>query len=158
MINPSTINPLALPSMPLGWKKALPKCACIYFAIDASNQVQYIGQTHNLKTRWINHHRLKHLQDMDGVRLAWMEISDTSLLPEIEQALIAWFDPPINRLRDGTCNPSTDKTRVSTYIDQRLKELAEKVGASQGRSLSNYVEQLIKQDVIRAQKEGEITD
>jgi predicted HicB family RNase H-like nuclease len=53
---------------------------------------------------------------------------------------------------------ATDKTRVSTYIDQRLKELAEKVAASQGRSLSNYIEQLIKQDVIRAQKEGEIND
>lgn len=51
---------------------------------------------------------------------------------------------------------ATDKTRVSTYIEQRLKELAEKVAASQGRSLSNYIEQLIKQDVNRAKKEGEV--
>lgn len=53
---------------------------------------------------------------------------------------------------------ATDRARVSTYIDQKLKELAEKVAAHQGRSLSNYIEQLIKQDVARAQKEEEIID
>lgn len=51
---------------------------------------------------------------------------------------------------------ATDKTRVSTYIEQKLKEEAEKVASLQGRSLSNYIEQLIKQDVARAKKEGEI--
>jgi predicted HicB family RNase H-like nuclease len=51
---------------------------------------------------------------------------------------------------------TTDKTRVSTYIEQKLKELAEKVAAYQGRSLSNYIEQLVKQDVARAIKQGEI--
>lgn len=53
---------------------------------------------------------------------------------------------------------ATDKTRVSTYIDQKLKEEAEKVAAQQGRSLSNYIEQLIKQDVARAKKEGKVND
>jgi predicted HicB family RNase H-like nuclease len=51
---------------------------------------------------------------------------------------------------------ATDKTRVSTYIEQTLKEEAEKVANNQGRSLSNYIEQLIKQDVARAKREGEI--
>lgn len=53
---------------------------------------------------------------------------------------------------------TTDKTRVSTYIEQKLKELAEKVAAHQGRSLSNYIEQLVKQDVARAIKQGEIQE
>jgi aminoglycoside phosphotransferase family enzyme len=51
---------------------------------------------------------------------------------------------------------ATDKTRVSTYIDQKLKELAEKVAAYHSRSLSNYIEHLIKQDVARAVKDNEI--
>ncbi|MBE9057577.1 hypothetical protein [Sphaerospermopsis sp. LEGE 08334] len=51
---------------------------------------------------------------------------------------------------------ATDKIRVSTYIQQTLKEEAEKIADRQGRSLSNYIEQLIKQDVARAKQEGEI--
>ena len=42
---------------------------------------------------------------------------------------------------------ATDRARVSTYIDQDLKELAEKAAEQEGRSLSNYLEQLIKRDL-----------
>lgn len=42
---------------------------------------------------------------------------------------------------------ATDKTRVSTYIEYKLKELAERAAQLEGRSLSNYLEQLIKRDV-----------
>lgn len=42
---------------------------------------------------------------------------------------------------------ATDKIRVSTYITPELKEQAEKLAAREGRSLSNYIEQLIKRDV-----------
>jgi len=42
---------------------------------------------------------------------------------------------------------ATDKTRVSTYIDQDLKDLAEAAASKEGRSLSNYIEQLIRRDV-----------
>lgn len=55
-------------------------------------------------------------------------------------------------------NVTTDKARVSTYIDQRLKELAEKVAAYHSRSLSNYIEHLVKVDVARAMKQGEIEE
>jgi predicted HicB family RNase H-like nuclease len=51
---------------------------------------------------------------------------------------------------------TTEKIRVSTYIQQTLKEEAEKIADRQGRSLSNYIEQLIKQDVARAKQEREI--
>ncbi|MBW4601015.1 MAG: hypothetical protein KME29_15820 [Calothrix sp. FI2-JRJ7] len=53
---------------------------------------------------------------------------------------------------------TTDQARVSTYIDQRLKELAEKVAIYQSRSLSNYIEHLVKLDVARAIKQGEIEE
>jgi hypothetical protein len=51
---------------------------------------------------------------------------------------------------------STDKARVSTYIENSLKEDALKLAAIQGRTLSNYIEQLIKKDVERAKKAQEI--
>ena len=42
---------------------------------------------------------------------------------------------------------ATDKKRVSTYISSELEELAKKAADMEGRSLSNYLEQLIKRDV-----------
>ncbi len=37
------INPLALPSLPLEWRKALPECPGVYFAID--DQGPMMGMT-----------------------------------------------------------------------------------------------------------------
>lgn len=42
---------------------------------------------------------------------------------------------------------ATNKIRVSTYISRDLKDRAEAIAAREGRSLSNYIEQLIKRDV-----------
>ena len=53
---------------------------------------------------------------------------------------------------------STKKPRVVTYLDEELKARAEKVAEYQGRSLSNYIEQLVKADVARAEAAGEISE
>ena len=53
---------------------------------------------------------------------------------------------------------TTDKTRISVYIDPKLKEAAEKVAAYHSRSLSNYIEHLVKVDTARAIKQGEIEE
>ncbi|MBW4422628.1 MAG: GIY-YIG nuclease family protein [Myxacorys californica WJT36-NPBG1] len=52
MIDPQTINPLALPSVPLELRSQLPETPCIYFAINSLGQVQYIGRSANPKRRW----------------------------------------------------------------------------------------------------------
>ena len=44
-----------------------------------------------------------------------------------------------------------DKARVVTYIHKSLKSQAEKAAKQEGRSISNYIEQLIKQDVEKKQ-------
>ncbi len=40
-----------------------------------------------------------------------------------------------------------DKMRVATYITKELKAKAEQAAKAEGRSLSNYIEQLIKKDL-----------
>ncbi|HYX13478.1 MAG TPA: helix-turn-helix domain-containing protein [Nostoc sp.] len=94
---PNQVNPLSLPSLPLEWRKALPDCAGIYFAIDSNDAVQYIGRSNNIRLRWVQHHKNQQLTKISAVRLAWLEVSDKSLLAPIEEALIKWFDPPLNR-------------------------------------------------------------
>lgn len=50
----------------------------------------------------------------------------------------------------------TNKIKTTAYIDAQLKEDAEKLARLKGKTLSNYIGQLIKEDVERAKKQGEI--
>jgi excinuclease UvrABC nuclease subunit len=90
-LDPKSINVRSLPSVPLEDKKMLPKIPGIYFAIDRQGIVQYIGRSANLNQRWLQHHRQSDLESGDRVSIAWLEINDSSLLDQIEQALIDYF-------------------------------------------------------------------
>jgi len=96
MIEPSSIDFSVLPSLCLTRRSELPETPAIYFAIDSLDQIQYIGRSRNLKQRWHSHHRQFELQAINGIRIAWLQCDDVSLLGEIEAALIEWFEPLLN--------------------------------------------------------------
>lgn len=73
MINPSSLDLTALPSMCLSRRSELPEAPAIYFAIDSLDQIQYIGRSRNLRQRWLSHHRQFQLQAIEGVRIAWLQ-------------------------------------------------------------------------------------
>ena len=50
-----------------------------------------------MNQRWIQHHRWQQLKKIQGIRIAWLEVNDTELLPELEKSLICWFNPPLNQ-------------------------------------------------------------
>lgn len=106
MFNPSIVNPLSLPSVPLEKRYDLPTIPGIYNAIDSQGVVQYIGRSNNIRQRWLQHHRNRQLQVMGGINLAWLFVSDESLLPAIEFALIESFNPLLNRKIIVTQHPS----------------------------------------------------
>lgn len=85
-----------LPSLLLSQKSILPACPSIYFVL-AERSVLYIGRASNLLSRWKKHHRYAELQQLDNLRIAWMEVSDSQMLPAIETALIKQFKPKLNR-------------------------------------------------------------
>jgi predicted DNA-binding protein len=99
MINPETIELSSLPSLSLLQRKDLPEVSGIYFVINNQGVIQYIGKSINLKQRWQQHHRLSQLEELPDIKIAWLEVSDHSLLLEIERALIHWFKPSLNRRR-----------------------------------------------------------
>ncbi|NER99445.1 MAG: GIY-YIG nuclease family protein [Symploca sp. SIO1B1] len=70
MINPTTINPLTLPSVPLSQRSQLPTTPSIYFAIDTQGVVQYIGRSINPRQRWVSHHHFHELSNIGGVKIA----------------------------------------------------------------------------------------
>jgi hypothetical protein len=102
MINPSEICPDSLPSVAIDDRKKLPETPCVYFAIDSNNVIQYIGRSVNPRQRWARHHRTPQLVELGGVRISYLEISNSELLPEIEKALIDWFTPSLNSQRGRT--------------------------------------------------------
>ncbi|HEY9879438.1 MAG TPA: ribbon-helix-helix protein, CopG family [Leptolyngbyaceae cyanobacterium] len=51
----------------------------------------------------------------------------------------------------------TNKAKVGTYIDQELKEELERLAELESRSVSNFVELLIKEAVAKAKAEGKLT-
>ncbi|MEA5578709.1 GIY-YIG nuclease family protein [Anabaena sp. UHCC 0451] len=57
MKNPTEINLASLPWLPLAAKTAFPKNPAIYFAIDSTDTIQYIGRSVNPRARWQNHHK-----------------------------------------------------------------------------------------------------
>lgn len=98
MLDPSEIDFKKLPSVSIEDRRQLPESSCIYFAIDSQDKIQYIGRTSNAKQRWQNHHRCEQLVQIGGVRIVYLVISEPSLLPAIELALIKYFSPFLNDL------------------------------------------------------------
>lgn len=97
--NPELMDVLSLPFVTLDALSMLPKIAGIYFAIDSSNKVQYIGRSENLNARWVGHHKLEDLNGMDDVKIAYFLVSSLKLLKPCEGMLIDFFDPPLNVAR-----------------------------------------------------------
>ncbi|MBW4469261.1 MAG: hypothetical protein KME45_03255 [Stenomitos rutilans HA7619-LM2] len=125
MLNLETIDFSALPSLPLEQRSQLPTTPCIYFAIDAQGVVQYIGKAKNARQRWIgsSHHCYKNLLTMGGVRLAHLVVDDAIFLSEIESALIAWFNPVLNRTVTSARPKRVGAVKIRRFTDYDIPNL-----------------------------------
>lgn len=95
MFDPQTIPLLTLPSVAFDNRKALPTYAAIYFVLNAQGTVLYIGQTQCLFQRWQGHFFAR-FRAHHASRIAWLVMSDDTLLKPVEKACIAYFDPLCN--------------------------------------------------------------
>lgn len=111
MFSPESLNLKTLPAVSLENRKGLPQAAGIYMAIDAAETVQYIGRSNNLRKRWLQHHCQGYIAN--GGRIAYLEVSEVTLLPGIERALIQWFDPVLNRC----LKPKKVKVKIGKNLD-----------------------------------------
>lgn len=136
MITPDTIDLSTLPSLSLAERNQFPRCQGIYFVIADDGKLLYIGRSINIAKRWSQHHRHPDLEQLVGVRLAWLQVSDALLLPEIEKALIQYFKPQLNKKsvkKSSSCitkkrhpsagfKPLGEKTLAKRVIGVRLEE------------------------------------
>jgi DNA-binding XRE family transcriptional regulator len=142
-IAPHTINPLELPSLPLEWKAALPlKCRAIYMALSAEGEILYVGRSNDIRKRWKSHDRFKHLKQIQGVRIAWIEVSDPYLLRTLETALIEYFKPEFNDPKYASPTPQKKGVRVGILnLRKRLhltqRQVARVTGVTE-QTISNW--------------------
>ena len=110
MIDPQSLDLTSLPSVCLADRSLLPPTAGIYFAIDSLGAIQYIGRSNNVRNRWKKHNRYEELILLEGVKIAYLLVDVYQLLPGIEAALIAWFNPPLNKVIPSTNSKAVDLT------------------------------------------------
>lgn len=139
-MNASTIDPLTLPSLLLAERKQLPCCPAIYFVMQ-NKEVMYIGKTINLTQRLSAHNRLKQFTKLGSdVRIAWLECKDTELLGQIEQVLIDYFKPLLNK----TQNPDGSK-RTNVVLPDEVYEVIKGLAGTERRSQSQMAAILIEE-------------
>lgn len=117
MIEPSSINPLALPSLSLADRRLLPNCMAVYLVLEGKTVI-YVGQSASLVLRWQQHHKLKQLKSRGTkIKVAWLECSDRSLLIVIESVLIKHFVPELNRIqRCEEVPPKTSLVSAGSFL------------------------------------------
>jgi excinuclease UvrABC nuclease subunit len=89
---------LQLPSVRYDCKPKLPIFSGIYFVIDDSDALLYIGQALNIKTRWYYHHRRHEFKGRTDIRIAWLQVEKDDLRI-VETILIDRCKPSLNMQR-----------------------------------------------------------
>lgn len=148
-MNIESIDLMALPSLLLSERAGLPDAPAIYFALDTSGTVLYIGKARRLSERWKGtiHHRYSQLAATSGVRIAWLSVTDEALLTAVETACIAYFAPPLNSAR-VLPSVSGRVTRVFAIADDvfiGLEEIAKTENRTVTAQMEVFLREMIKQ-------------
>jgi ParG/GIY-YIG catalytic domain len=157
----TNIDPLTLPSLPLGERSRLPKCSAIYFVMRGEH-VLYIGKTINLAQRWVAHHRWGQVAKLDAIKIAWLECNDKNLLTHVETALIQQFNPELNKLTPKSSSqqhilidwtklrermrnaPSELLATYKMFLPESLRAKFKSICALKGTSMNEVLVQLVQ--------------
>ncbi|MHC5716012.1 MAG: hypothetical protein ACYTX0_28800 [Nostoc sp.] len=117
--------------------------------------------------RWQAHHKLKECKALENPRIAWIEISDTTLVLDIEAALIEWFKPSLNKHGWRETKLSLNKhgwretkKRYQIMLTKTASVELDKVSEELETSRSELIEKAIRQGLFRQVKlePSEMTD
>jgi hypothetical protein len=88
-----------LPSEFIVNRQLLPSVCAVYFALDANDEVVYVGETRDLRARWVTAHKVKREQGLWFGRVAYLETYDSGdVRRKIEKAAIRHYGPRLNSL------------------------------------------------------------
>lgn len=90
---------LTLPKVPLSAKQLLPEYSGIYYVLDETHKIWYIGQAKNIQKRWQGkaHHRIYQLEAQKKTHFTiYYEQVSESQLDSVENARIEKYHPHLN--------------------------------------------------------------
>jgi excinuclease UvrABC nuclease subunit len=144
------VDPLTLPSLPLGERSRLPKCSAIYFVMRGEH-VLYIGKTINLAQRWVAHHRWGQVAKLDAIKIAWLECNDENLLAQTEVALIKLFAPELNEIPDDKAND----VFIRVFLNSEMRTHFKVACAKSEVAMSEKARELIEEWTISQETQSQ---
>jgi len=123
----------------------LPNVAAIYFVLGDNNQVLYVGRAKSLCFRWQSHHRLADFKKIPELHIAYLTFTDAMLLPDIEKALIAYFDPPFNNYWPHPSKFRQTSVRVDATILRKARFYLDEENKSIQEFLSEQLERYVEE-------------
>jgi Helix-turn-helix len=69
----------------------------------------------NPKNRWLAHHKYEQLEAIGEIKIVYLFVDLPELLPQIESALILWFDPPLNVAGKSVSTSTKSLSRLPKY-------------------------------------------
>ena len=143
MLDSSTIVFSELPSVVWKDRKKLPKIQCVYFVLDGSRRLKYIGMTVDLQRRFAGHDKYQFfLRVIPYMQIAWIDtpgLSDAEM-KGLEIKLIKHFQPPLNT--ENNPNPAPGNRWGLDFTDFDLDLLFDPCN-KRGDIKLNEVQQLL---------------
>jgi hypothetical protein len=100
--------------IPLGSVKDLPSVAGVYWVL-AGESVLYVGQSANLRQRWVSHHRMIDMRRLEADRIRWLLVSAESLV-DAERRVIDELQPVLNGRKRSVSPPISGSTTTAGLI------------------------------------------
>lgn len=139
-----SVNLAELPTVAFTERKALPDVPAVYFVLDGNGDMLYIGQSLSIARRWVSHSHHKKLRLLGARRIAWLTVSDPSLLLQVERACIEHFQPSVNgKLGRPPVDEPLDMNltvRITPHLYERLEHISAATGLSIGTMLRDVIE------------------
>jgi Helix-turn-helix domain len=85
----------SLPQVKFCERASLPSVSAVYIVLTESLDALYVGQAKNLKTRWVNHHRVFDCIQNGAQSIAWIECSELDM-SKLEQQTMLDTRPLLN--------------------------------------------------------------
>lgn len=137
-----------LPSINVEDRKTLPQLEAIYL-VWTDKELLYIGQTANIKSRFLSHHRLIEFLNCNA-KVAWFNAEDCDRL-EIEGSLIEIFAPKLNGelILRGLIEGQSVRMTITIKEDllEQLKIYSESQHRSASAQISVMIEEILRRDI-----------
>jgi hypothetical protein len=141
-----------LPFVAFADRNQIPHASAVYFVLDETDSVIYVGRSVDIRNRWRGHHLLAELRHLEGIRIAWYQPERGGLLAEIEAVCIDRFSPRLNMVGGA-------RRRFAVQVLQRvglpvrmpvdLKRSLEVIAGQEGRSLNSLMTHMLRGEVER---------